>query len=244
MFEDPQRNTLQSLNQHYYTQALKYQGKDLYLASDWFYAPGLKPSIDNKTEILAVLQPSLVKAIKSIEEIVTRHGGLKLPVEYQGPTPAKDLFKFLPDRDNYYLKLQHDAPIFDRTGKPTKVDLLSMGDYRVMIHVKGLYIGHHPTGKLVSLQLRVVQVQHIPRAPECMFVAIPPPASNNAVSEVVQPVAEAAALNAPSKRGRKPQKLMRQNAVIGNNNTEIVGQDFYQENLFDLASLASSAGVQ
>lgn len=254
------RNELQGLGRNYYTQALKLNGNDVFIPTTWFFADGLRVT-DNKKELKVSLVPELRATLKRIEEIAIE-SGLRLPVEFQTSYSNSEVFKPLPDRDTFNLKLQYDAACFDTAGKIVKFDTLSMGDYRAMVHVKGLYIGSHPSGKLVSLQLRITQIQYMPRVPQCMFSAIPVSspsmtpslpisASRNGVPETPQPGVEAAPLSQPSKRGRKPAKLQRQNAVNAKDMTKIqaedkrkvdaIPSDFFHDTLMDLTDLTSSS---
>ena len=252
-FEEPVRQNLQLLNRHYYTQALKYGGEDLYFATNWFRDSGVKNTDDNKKELLTHIPCDAKKCIKDIEEIAIRHG-LKLPVEFQSQDSNAEIFKNLPDRESHYLKLNYDCDFFDKAGRVVKVETLSMGDYRAIIHVKGLYIGHHPTGKLVSLQLRIAQIQFSQRMPTCMFMSIPAPkvpslmslpisGMQNNVPETPQPVHETVLLNQPVRRGRKPTKLVRQNNMQDCNaaRMDVLPPDFFQEAMMDLSSLQSAS---
>lgn len=254
-FEDPFCNELINLHRHYYTQALKYQGKDLYLTSDWFASTGLKDTIDRKKEIMISMTPEFRTVLKNIEEVAMR-SGLKLPPEYQNVVPNMDIFKQLPDRQNLYLKLNYDACAFDKNGQSLNFDQLVRGDYRVVVHVKGLYIGFHPSGKLVSLQLRVSQLQHVPRPPQSMFAPIPFPTprdchQNHAnvtfrVQEAPQPVVEGQQQQSQAKRGRKPTKLQRQNAMIEariqqeeHRQMENIPAEFFRDAMMDLQNIST-----
>ena len=245
-FEDPACNELVNLHRHYYTQALKYQGKDLFLQSDWFHSAGLKDSIDRKKEMLVTLTPEVRGVLKNIEDLAIR-SGLKLPAEYQHVSHSVDIFKSLPDRQNFYLKLNYDASAFDKNGQALKFEQLDRGDYRVVIHVKGLYIGFHPSGKLVSLQLRIAQLQHISRPAQSMFAPIPIPTQRDCqqnhmnvtfrVPEVPPQIVEGQQV----KRGRKPTKMQRQNAMNEtriqqeeHRQMETIPAEFFREALMDL----------
>ena len=273
-FEEPVCNVLQSLNRHYYTQALKLNDGDLIIPTEWFFANGLKNTIDNKRELKVTITPEFRTNLRSIEEMAIR-GGLKLPSDFQTPHTNAEIFKCLPDHNSLYIKFNYDAACFDRSGQLLKFESLSMGDYRAMIHVKGLYIGYHPSQKLVSLQLRIVQLQYVPRMPQCLFAAVPMPVaspvtpsftslpistSRNGMPETPQPGVAAAPLNQlaqlaqsvqsaqPSKRGRKPTKLQRQNAVVidgkiqaeEHRKVDAIPPDFFHDALMDLTNIAAS----
>lgn len=259
-FEDPSLNQLLNLNRHYYTQNLKYRGNDLYIQTDWFHSNGAKSTFDQKNELLITLPSEFRMLLKAIEDFAIRDG-LKLPLEFQTNSRNEEVFKRLPDRTNLYLKMHHESACFDKNGHMIKMDALAMGDYRAVILVKGLYIGYHPTGKLASLQLRIAQVQFIPRVPQCMFIAMPnsygpqAPASNmfrmpqvasgtTRVPETPPPGMESQSLASANKRGRKPTKLQRQNALSEakiqqeeHRQMESIPPDFFNDALMDLASL-------
>jgi hypothetical protein len=250
-FEAPVLNQLVTLNRHYYTQNLKYRGNDLYIQTDWFRANGTKDTFDHKKELMVTLPSDFRMLLKGIEDFAIRDG-LKLPMEFQSNLSNEEIFKHIPERTNLYLKMHHEVACFDKAGHLMKMDALTTGDYRAVILVKGLYIGFHPTGKLVSLQLRIAQLQFIPRVPQCMFVPVPnfhlPQASVASnmirVPETPQAGAESMPLSqATNKRGRKPAKLQRQNAISEgkiqqeeHRRLESVPADFFQDAMMDLAN--------
>lgn len=243
-------NHLFNLNRHYYTQSLKCNGKDLFLQTDWFNCPGIKETIDNKKEILVTLTPEVCQVLKNIEA-QAKCNGVKLPMEYQSVANT-DFFKPLPERTNFFMKLKYDTICFDQQGAPLKFEQLGIGDYRAVIHVKGLYIGHHPSGKTVSLQLRIAQLQYIARTPTCMFGSVPsftlapPPPSFNSktvMSEQV-PINVQQNVQPAAKKGRKPTKLQRQNAFNEmkiqqeeHRNMESIPAEFFREAMMDVTNL-------
>ena len=211
------------MNRVYYTQNIKYQGQELVLPTEWFNSNGIKESIDGKNEILVSVPSNYMSLIKVIENLAI-NGGLVIPSEFQVNVANDAIFKHTPALPRLYIKLHHEAMFFDQNCRPLKLKDLAMGDFRAMIHVKGLYIGHHPSGKLASLQLRVIQLQNIPRIRPCMFAPVaasnlndnrswynnPSMVANTLVPpQTPQPGAEPVTL---TKKGRKP-KLNRQNAI-------------------------------
>ena len=258
-FEEPVRNELVNLNRHYYAQNVTYGGKDLLLQTDWFHSSGVRDTTDHKKEILVTLTPEIRAILKLIEDRAVYGSGLQLPLEFQSVTaPLPALFKPLPDRTNFYMKLLFDAACFNQNGQLMKMDSLSIGDYRVVVHVKALYIGFHPSGKLASLQLRAKQLQYSPRTPQCLFLpmpTLPMPGSfpisaalPNGEPETPRPGVESASLT-QAKKGRKPTKLQRQNAITEariqqeeQRRMDTIPRDFFTDAMMELASAQASNG--
>ena len=226
-FEDPVVHELSGLARHYYTQALKYSGQDLIVPTQWFPSDGFTSTYDRK-ELKVPLTKELFEFIQQIEEIAILKG-LQLPSEYKPLTvnaSNADLFKRTAERPSLYLKTVPNLVCYDKNCKQIAEEELKMGNYRAAIHLKGLYIGPHNNEKLVSLQLRIIQVQNQPIIPQCVFMGLPcSPSkcfavSNSAVEKVKQVEKESPVEVAPAaasktgnaKKARKP-KLQRQNAM-------------------------------
>ena len=77
----------------------------------------------------------------------------------------------------YYMTIEPEAPVFNmQRERQTNVEL-GEGEYRCMVHVRGVYIGAHGSlPKFASLQLRIVQVMYTPRSIRggniCLFLPI------------------------------------------------------------------------
>ena len=75
----------------------------------------------------------------------------------------------------YYMTIEPEAPVFNmQRERQTNVEL-GEGEYRCMVHVRGVYIGAHGSlPKFASLQLRIVQVMYTPRSirggDTCLFL--------------------------------------------------------------------------
>ena len=174
-FEAPIRHELRESGRFYYTQNLKCQGQDLVVPSEWFTSNGLKDGLDiNKKELLVPISNDLRQTLTNIETVAINEG-LRMPAEITGHQRVSnvEVFKHLPlaQREKLFLKLNHDVVCFDKQRKPIAFDKMQAGEFRVMILIKGLYIGHHPAndGKLASLQLRIAQIQNIPKIVHCLF---------------------------------------------------------------------------
>ena len=248
-FEAPIRHELRDGSRCYYTQDLKFLGRELLVQTEWFASIGVKTGIESyKKEMLVPISNELRQVLKEIETLAINEG-LRPPAEfvgYQKPPSNADIFKHLPltDREKLFVKVNYDAACFDKYCKPIAFDKMQAGQYRVAIHIKGLYIGHHPAndGKLASLQLRVTQIQNDPKSVQCLFNG------NNSVQastfsvvpETPQPTVEPMPLTQPAKKGRKP-KLQRQNAMTDvNQNQELprLPADFFND--LDLSALPSN----
>ena len=258
-FEEPVRQELHGVDRYYYTQNLKYQGKDLLLPTHWFTSRGLRESFERKTEIYVPITPEMLSLLRQIEAHAIAVG-MKVPVELQPNenVSRESLFKHLPEKQGYFIKVIHDATHFDKLCNPMSIEPNRFGQYRVMIHVKGLYLGYHPSGKVASLQLRVQQTQYIPKIVPCLFSSLPINLQLETeaqgvcvnVPQTPQPTSEpmslasnnAATMLPPKKKGRKP-KLQRQNAMVENQEQqserrkmESLPSDFFTD--LDLTALA------
>ena len=222
-FEDPIRTDLQG--RHYYTQALKHEQGNICLMTDWFESGGAR-MFDKKLQMNVTFTKENLELIKYLEDFAINRG-LKLPVEYQINVPIEHVFKRLPlNKPNLIVKIDFDGVCFDKTCSQMQLLPELFGDYRVIVQVKGLYIGPHSNDKLVSLQLRIVQLQFVPKKRACMFsfassltfgnlpnAMTSPALVNSQVPQTPQPASEVTAPLAANKKGRKP-KLQRQNAVV------------------------------
>ena len=248
-FEAPVRHELRDGSRCYYTQDLKFQGGELLVQTEWFQSSGVKDGLESyKKEMLVPISNELRQLLKEIETLAIDEG-LRLPAEfggYQKPPSNANIFKHLPltDREKLFVKLNYDAVGFDKYCKPFAFDKMQTGQFRAVIHVKGLYIGNHPAndGKLASLQMRITQIQNDPKSVQCLFKGNNSTLAStfSAVPQTPQPAVEPVPLTQPAKKGRKP-KLQRQNAVTdANQNQELsrLPPDFFND--LDLSALPSN----
>ena len=200
-----------NINRVYYTQDVKYSGSDLILPTDWFHSTGVTKTLDQKPEMLVPISEFHSQVLKTVEDLAIQSAA-KLTNEFSPHDINEATYKRLPENQKLYIKLHHEAAFFDKNCQRLNLDALSKGDYRLMIHVKSLYIGFHPSGKLVSLQLRVIQLQHISRVPQCLFSNMSDLPQIPATITPPKNIAKNTEASVPNKRGRKP-KLQRQNAL-------------------------------
>ena len=209
-FDPPQRQDLINAGRHYYTQNLNYNGRDLLFTTDWFKSEGIRYGLDKKPEMLVSISPTFHKVFKFIEDESIRQ--LKIPPEFQINQSNENVFKRLPQLNRIYAKLNRDTTFYNKYCNPLKREDLSYGEYRVVIQVKGLYIGPHgQANKLASLQLRICQIQFSPLTVQCLF---------NMGNPLIAQPQNVTAMNPPdtpqpgqTKKLRRP-KLQRQNAVV------------------------------
>lgn len=210
-FDPPERHELSNVNRYYYTQNLQYNGKDLMFTTDWFKSEGIRYGLDKKPEMLVPVSEIFHKTFNLVEDEAIRQ--LKVPAELQNNQSNENVFKRLPLMKYAYAKLNRDAVFFNKYCTVLKREELSYGEYRVILHVKGLYIGPHgQASKLASLQLRICQIQYCPIAVQCLFsTPIAPVAQPQNTTPMIPPQTPQPGV---SKKLKRPTKLQRQNAVI------------------------------
>ena len=212
-----------SCNRCYYIQNLKYDGGDLFLTTNWFKSEGVKDGIDKKAEMLFLSEGAVRDALKLLDEKALEQ--LKLPSEFIGCAYFSNAtaYRRVPETTFMYAKLDQNVGVFSKTCQPLKLEDLSYGEYRIILHVKGIYIGPHGQGsKLASLQMRIHQIQFSPLTIQCMFTssllvgnhAVVLPSSNQSVPPATPQPGQTAppfpTPNAPKKPGRRPTKLQLQ----------------------------------
>ena len=212
-FNVPERHDLASNNRYYYMQALTYNGEDLYLESDWFESDGVKFNPAMKLEMMFRSNGIMKESLDMVQSEALRQ--LIIPAEYNIAAEDKQrVYKLLPKSNYLFAKLGRGVQYFNQNCQPIMRESLAYGQYRVIIHVKGIYIGPHgDTPARASLQMKIKQIQYVPVFIPCLFSSstkfTTPPASRpdgNAVSAIVPETPKA-------RKTRKP-KLQRQNAMI------------------------------
>ena len=210
-FDPLERHELNSVNRHYYTQRLQYNDNDLMLQVDWFKSEGIRHGFDKKPEMLIPVSQVFNKNLKLVEDEAIRQ--LKLPADLQNSLSNENAFKHLPLLKYVYAKLNRDTVVFNKYCTVLKKEALTYGEYRVILHVKGLYIGPHgQANKLASLQLRICQIQFCPIIVECLFNTPLAPVGQSQNTTVMNP--PQTPQPGQSKKLKRPTKLQRQNAVI------------------------------
>ena len=174
-FSDPICHTIESSGKRYYMQNATNNGQDIMICSDWFRSEGIKPGLDKKPELMFKTSGRVRDVFNAIESEAVRQ--LRMPPELLaqmgvavGQTDNKMLYKPIYNGDFMYAKLHRDCSFFNARREMIKKSDLGYGEYRVVVHVKGLYIGsHNENGALASLHVRVFQIQFREVNVACLF---------------------------------------------------------------------------
>ena len=250
-FGEPLRCELQSLGKAYYLQNLTLDngGLNVLITSDWFQSDGIKTGVNNKAEMMFKTSGIVRSYLNAIEASAIHQ--LKIPIDLvhehgiSNDIPAPSLYRALSQSEYLYAKLERDCPIFNMKRNIIKKEETGFGEYRILLHVKGLYIGSHSTpGKLASLQMRINQIQYKEASMTCLLepmaglcrirmdsasMPLPMPASTPTPIATSTPTKAAPPTVVPSapKKARQRQKpmLQRQNAI---SDSQIINQAFTQ----------------
>ena len=231
---DPVQVELQALSKTYYLQHLSTDNSDhdVLITSDWFRSDGIKTGCNNKAEMMFKTTGVVRHYLNAIEAAIPQQ--LKIPVDLlQGHGIPSDcqiasLYRSLNQSDYLYAKLERECAIFNTKRQVIKREETGFGEYRILLHVKGLYLGSHSTpGKLASLQMRITQIQFREINMTCLLEPMPGLCRNQ--MQMSMPVSAptpiatstpnkpppAAVPNAPKKGRQRQQKptLQRQNAL-------------------------------
>ena len=254
-FADPEARTLESLGKTYYTQDVTNHGQEIMLCTDWFKSDGVQGGIGGKPEMMFKTTGAVREVLNIIEGEAVRQ--LRVPVEVMREyginaevTENKALYKPLFNSEYLFAKLHRDCTIFNTRRELMKREALGYGEYRVVIHVKGLYIGNlNLEGKVASLTVRIYQIQYRPVNVTCLFESapglmtgnLPKPTAQGMQTETAQnskqnipPTPQAQASTTGKKNAKKPGRssLSRQNAMIEpqqQNPTESMATDFFED---------------
>ena len=227
-FSDPIPQVIHTTGKKYYMQLATNNGQDILICSEWFRSDGLKPGIDKKPEILFKTAGKCRDALNVIENEAIRQ--LRMPPEVlselglsAGQLENKALYKPLHKGEFMYAKLHRDCSFFNAKRESIKNSDLAYGDYRVVIAVKGLYIGSHSeNGTKASLHVRIFQLQYREVNVACLFDGVTGMLTNGSqiatpsTSQPPPPPQPAQASTAGRKNGRKNAKppMMRQNEMV------------------------------
>ena len=174
-FGDPISQKIESSGKKYYMQNVVNNGQDVMICSDWFRSDGIKFGIDRKPELLFKTSGRLRETLNVIESEAVRQ--LRIPPDFLSQSGIiadhvdnKSLYKPLYHGEFMYAKLHRDCSFFNNRREMIKGSDLGYGDYRVVICVKGLYIGsHNENGAMASLHIRIFQIQYREVNMTCLF---------------------------------------------------------------------------
>ena len=174
-FSDPVSHIIESSGKRYYMQNVTNNDQDIMIVSDWFRSDGIKPGIDKKPELMFKTTGRVRDVFNMIESEAVRQ--LRMPPELLAqmgvdaqPTDNKMLYKPLYNGDYMYAKLHRDCSFFNARREMIKKSELGYGEYRVVVQVKGLYIGsHNENSALASLHTRIFQIQYREVNVACLF---------------------------------------------------------------------------
>ena len=229
LFKDPVLHELANLDKSYHLQNVTTDcGHNVFITTDWFLSDGIKSGLNNKAEMQFEVKQSVRDVLNVIETEAVRQ--LKIPQDVlrqngiQGEVPLNSVYRLLNQSEYLFARLERECPIFDKNGRNIlKRDQTGFGEYRVLLHVKGIYIGEHSRdGKLASLQMRIAQIQFKEVNLLCLLDPLPGLCRNPTLLEANSmplPLASStpvkAVPNAPRKapRSRPRPTLQRQNAM-------------------------------
>ena len=174
-FSDPVPQIIESSGKKYYMQKATNNGQDIMICSDWFRSKGIKIGLDKQPELMFKTAGRVREAFNEIESEAVRQ--LRMPQEFlsqlgviAGQMDMKTLYKPIYRGDFLYAKLHRDCSFFNNRREMIKNSDLGYGDYRVVICIKGLYIGgHNENGALASLHIRIFQIQYREVNVSCLF---------------------------------------------------------------------------
>lgn len=229
-FSDPIPQTIESTGKKYYMQNATNNGQDIMVCSDWFRIDGIKAGLDKKPEMLVKMSGRVRETFNVIEKEAVQQlrvppdmlESLKISAEQMN---NDKFYKPLYSGEFMYIKLHRDCSFFNSRRELVRRSELGYGEYRVLLCVKGLYIGSNAeNGAMASLHIRIFQIQFREVNGACLFEAsaclhaqnTPPPTQTiNQPSPVNQPLQtqQPSTSNKKNSRGKSKPALARQNAV-------------------------------
>lgn len=155
---------------HYQYASIK--GEPIYIQTPKFYSKGsIKSRFNDKLQLIL---PSHC-ALTLLKVDAKAKNMFQLPkdaVNQSWKRFAKDdIYKSI-DGDKLYLKFSNDYSCYDTDGNVMNDCELSAGDYTLILHVIGIYIGSHGSSShMASLMVRIKQVQFSAKVQsECLFI--------------------------------------------------------------------------
>ena len=153
---------VQGIGNTFYFQSLTYGDCHLYLQVPFFVSNGMTVSNFSNMRQMRVTFPTWQQNIlKQIDSIAQEHVDCPdgAPAHWKKAFEEGSAYKVIPEFDSLFLKLSDHFKAFDLLQNSVDCDELKRGRYKVLVHITGLYLGAHgTTGKLASLQMKVLQL--------------------------------------------------------------------------------------
>jgi len=202
---------VQGIGNTFYFQTLNYGDDGFYLQVPFFHSNGMSTSGYSNMRQMRVTFPKWQQVIlKTIDSFAKECVELpeSAPTHWRKALEEGVGYKELPEFDTLFLKLSDHFQAFDLFTNAMECEDLKRGRYMGLVHVTGLYIGSHgSTGKVASLQMKVLQLVYEPLPIDKCLINIDKTASSDGKEE-------------SKKRGRKSKdgnpklKLKRQDADL------------------------------
>lgn len=216
-FNEPISHDINDGEKTYYMQDLIYQNQPLYIQSDWFLSDGPKLNDYKKPELLVKIDGQMKSLFQAVENAARTQVKYPEAFKFDSTKNKDDFYRKLPEKGAMYCKLDRAVQAFDKNCKLLSANSLAYGKYRVIIHIKGIYIGQHGEQTyLSSLHMKIVQIQYVAEYLPCLFSLTPivhqgvkeQISSNDKNDKNVPP-------SKSKKTSRRP-RLQRQNAMVDN----------------------------
>ena len=165
---------VQGINNSFYFQSLCYGDDGLYLQVPAFTSTGMSVSHYSNMRQMRVTFPKWQQAIlRIIDEVAQEQVQCpdSAPPHWSKALEEGKAYKTIPEYDSLFLKLSEYFQAFDPFMNLKDCDELKRGKYIALVHVTGIYLGAHgTTGKLASLQMKVIQIIHEPMPIDKCFI--------------------------------------------------------------------------
>ena len=165
-FKPPRK--VQGIGNSFFFQSLSYGDDGFYLQTPFFHSNGMSVSNYNNMRQMRVTFPQwqqdILKTIDSAaqENLVCPDSA---PTHWKKSLEEGKSYKTIPEFDSLFLKMSDHFQAFDSFQNVMECDDLKRGRYVALVHVTGIYLGAHgTTGKLGSLQMKVLQLVYEPTA--------------------------------------------------------------------------------
>lgn len=165
-FKPPRK--VQGIGNSFFFQSLSYGDDGFYLQTPFFHSNGMSVSNYSNMRQMRVTFPEWQQRIlKTIDSAAQEHLVCpdSAPAHWKKSLEEGRSYKKIPEFDSLFLKLSDHFQAFDLFQNVMECDDLKRGRYIALIHVTGIYLGAHgTTGKLASLQMKVLQLLYEPTA--------------------------------------------------------------------------------